>query len=119
MIRVSIQFFGGRGARSRMGGGAGKAPSLEKMIEKTPFQGNSSDGMWEAVLSNDAGGATIMDETGSSRDPMGGGRTYTGGKYYEYTVWDKDGKTLAKGSAETLNDAKRSAKEEMKRKIKI
>lgn len=109
---------GASGARGG-GGGGGERRSLtsseiqaaEKAIDKGSFQ-KVGNGSWEFTTDPKTGiGAQILDETGSSKDPMSG----FGGKVYGVTTWGQAPgdirTTIISGS---LNAAKAAAKEEMK-----
>lgn len=111
----------GSGASGARGGGAAgggrrsltasEVQAAEKAIDKGSFQ-KVGNGNWEFNTDSSLGiGAQILDETGSSRDPMYG----RGGKVYGVTTWGQAPgdvrTTIISGS---LNDAKAAAREEMK-----
>ena len=104
--------MGGRGSGGAGGGGGGSSRSLEQIdrqINRTPFS-NEGGGNYELDIAG-IGGGQVLDETGSSRDPMNG----RGGKVYSVRTWDADYNMF--GSVEyvsTLNDAKATVKERLR-----
>ena len=81
------------------------------MIDKTAFS-KVGNGHWEFPTDSSTRiGASILDETGSSRDPMYG----RGGKVYGVTTWGGEpGDVRTSYINGSLNDAKVAAREEMK-----
>lgn len=116
-MELNLQYFGGRGSSGGKGGSAdgrlssSQIAASEKMIDKTAFQ-KVGNGHWEFPTDNATGiGASILDETGSSRDPMHG----MGGKVYGVTTWGREpGDVKTSYINGSLNEAKTAAKEEMK-----
>lgn len=108
--------MGGRGSGGAGGGGArggsGSSRSLEQIdrqISRTPFS-NEGGGSYELDIKG-IGGGQVLDETGSSRDPMNG----RGGKIYSVRTWDSNYNML--GSVDyvsTLNEAKATVKEKLR-----
>lgn len=98
--------MGGRGSGSGMSGGSFSA--LARRLDRTPFV-NQGGGQW--TLDTGMGGGSILDETGSSRDPGLG----FGGKVYSAQAWDSDYNVI--GDTEMYSSLN-AAKEAVKRKIK-
>lgn len=113
--------MGGRGSGSNMissrtGGrlsnlSPAEIASVRRTISKGSFE-KVGNGQWEFNTDSRIGiGAQILDETGSTRDPMHG----YGGKVYGVTTWgpgpDQVSPQRLFGS---LNAAKTAAREEMK-----
>ena len=64
------------------GNGTASKKSIASQIAQAKFT-DEGGGQWTLDI-NGVGGAQILDETGSSRDPNNG----MGGKVYSVTVWD-------------------------------
>lgn len=90
---------------------ADEVRAIKRDIDKRAFE-KVSDGVWEFNTEGRIGiGAQILDETGSSRDPMYG----RGGKVYGVTTWGPDpGQISPQRLFSSLNAAKTAAREEMK-----
>lgn len=123
MIKFNLQLFGGRGGGSSMSGGGGPAVGgvttgggdrknkLMREVDKTGFV---SEGRGHWTLDTGAGGASILDETGGSRDPMHG----MGGKVYSVSAWDAGFNRVMDGQLfDGLNAAKQAAKQAIKDSI--
>lgn len=112
MIKLDLQFFGGRGSGSGMsGGGSGggglSTSALAKKVDKTGFT-NEGGGQWTLDISG-AGGGSILDESDSS---AGG---YGAMKAYSVTAWDANYQIIGE---KQIFGSLNAAKDAVKRKIK-
>lgn len=98
--------MGGRGSGSSMSGGSSNA--LARRLDRAGFV-NEGGGQW--TLDTGMGGGSILDETGTSRDPSMG----FGGKVYSAQAWDSNYNII--GDTEMYSSLN-AAKEAIKRKIK-
>lgn len=108
----------GRKGKSGMTGGGGStnagnmtAAQIRGAINRASFS-DEGGGNWQLDIPG-VGGGQILDETGSSRDPMYG----RGGKVYSINTWDDGYNTIPNGSQlinGSLNDAKRALKDTLK-----
>ena len=91
-----------------MTGGGSSSSALARRLDRAGFtdQGN---GQW--TLDTGMGGGSILDETGSSRDPLYG----RGGKLYSAEAWDSDYNRIGDTEMYTsLNAAKQAVKDKIK-----
>lgn len=85
--------------------GAGKISN--STIDRTPFK-NIGGGQWELDIPG-VGGASILDETDSSRAGYGTGTAYS------VSIWDKDYNIISNTLVGSLNAGKAMAKDTLKR----
>lgn len=110
----------GRGASKARGGSGGSgaakpAGSMLNTIDKTGFK---YDGMGQYELDiPDFGGATILDESDSTRALQHG--FLPGQRAYSMQVYDNDGRVTFDGWYEYLNDAKYYAKNHLKALVNL
>lgn len=126
MIKLNLQYFGGRGSSGGKGGSAGRGSadraSIEKKIDKAGFK-KQGLGSWEMNIDG-VGIAQVVDETGSIA-ALNAGFIRPNEKAYSYLAWkyNENGtvEQLGLGTpvaiVPTLNEAKLAAKEMMKNSI--
>ena len=122
MIKLNLQYFGGRGSSGGKGGSAGGGSadraSIEKKIDKAGFK-KQGPRDWEMEIDG-VGRAWVFEDHGS-RDAIDAGFGKTkNDKAYSYVAWRyNENGTVEQltGSVDilpTLNEAKLAAKEFMK-----
>ena len=123
MIKLNLQYFGGRGSSGGKGAGGGSADkaSIEKKIDKAGFKKQGPKD-WEMEIDG-VGRAWVFKDTGSiDAINAGFGRT-NNDKAYSYVAWRyNENGTVEQltGPVEvlpTLSEAKLAAKEMMKNHI--
>lgn len=98
--------MGSVGAGRGTGGLSGN--TLAARLDRTPFK-DEGGGQW--TLDTGMGGGTVLDETGTSRDPGMG----FGGKVYSAMAWDSNYDPIGETQFfSTLAAAKSSIKERIK-----
>lgn len=103
------------GGTAAGGGSTNDVARIHRAIDNAGFKSAGVNGQWE--LDTPYGGAQILDETGAA------GRTF-GYKEYGVSIWDaeynmlEDGQTRESKRFESLNEAKRYAKDLLKRQYR-